>query len=53
MADPDLLRAFKDIATLRDTEVDLPPDSPLNRELASAKATEYGMNRLAKRLWPR
>jgi len=52
MADPDLLLAFKEIATLRDTEVDLPSDSPLDREAAAEKATEYGMNRLAQRLKP-
>ena len=50
MADPDLLAAFKEIATLRDTEVELPADRPLDREPAAAKAEEYGMNRLAKRL---
>jgi len=50
MADPDLLAAFKEIATLRDTEVELPADRPLDREAAAAKAEEYGMNRLAKRL---
>jgi DNA polymerase-1 len=52
MTDPDLLKAFKEIATLRDTKVDLPPDTPLDREAASAKAAEYGMNRLAARLKP-
>jgi DNA polymerase-1 len=50
MTDPDLLLAFKDIATLRDAEVELPADSPLDRESAAAKAEEYGMNRLAARL---
>jgi len=50
MADPDLLAAFKEIATLRDTEVEPPADRPLDREAAAAKAEEYGMNRLAKRL---
>lgn len=50
MADPDLLAAFKEIATLRDTEVEVPADRPLDREAAAAKAEEYGMNRLAKRL---
>ena len=52
MADPDLLLAFKEIATLRDTEVELPSDRPLDREAASEKASEYGMNRLAERLKP-
>jgi len=50
MTDPDLLKAFKDIATLRDTEVELPPDRALDREGAATKAAEYGMNRLAARL---
>lgn len=50
MADPELLMAFKDIATLRDTEVELPADTPLDRASAAEKATEYGMNRLAARL---
>ncbi|MDQ3586799.1 MAG: 5'-3' exonuclease [Actinomycetota bacterium] len=50
MADPGLLRAFKDIATLRDTEVELPPDGALDREAAAAKAREHGMERLARRL---
>jgi 5'-3' exonuclease len=50
MADPELLESFKEIATLRDTEVELPPDTPLDRESAAAKAEESGMNRLAARL---
>ena len=53
MTDPDLLKAFKEIATLRDTEVELPPDRALDREGAATKAAEYGMNRLAARLNPR
>jgi DNA polymerase-1 len=50
MADPDELRAFKEIATLRDLEVELPPDLPLDREGAAAAARAKGMERLAKRL---
>ena len=50
LADPDLLRAFKDIATLRDVEVELPQDRRLDGEAAATKAREYGMERLAKRL---
>ena len=54
LADPDLLLAFKDIATLRHVPVKLPPDRPLDTERAAAAARELGMNRLAERLerWP-
>ena len=54
LADPDLLLKFKDIATLRDVSVKLPPDRPLDTEAAAAAARELGMNRLAERLerWP-
>jgi 5'-3' exonuclease len=54
LADPDLLLAFKDIATLRHVPVELPPDRPLDTEGAAAAARELGMNRLAERLerWP-
>jgi 5'-3' exonuclease len=48
--DPDALRAFKDIATLRRVEVELPPDTPLDTEGAAAAARGLGMNRLAERL---
>ena len=47
----ELLR-FKDIATLRDTEVELPPDRPTDLAGASRAAAERGMDRLAKRLAP-
>jgi 5'-3' exonuclease len=50
LADPDLLRSFKDIATLRQVEVELPPDRRLDTEAGAAAARELGMNRLAERL---
>ena len=46
----DELRAFKDIATLRDAEVELPADRETDREGGAAAAEELGMNRLARRL---
>jgi 5'-3' exonuclease len=46
----DSLRAFKDIATLREAGVDPPPDRPTDYDGAAAKAGELGMNRLADRL---
>ena len=49
-ADPDALRAFKDIATLRRVPVERPPDAPLDRAGAAAAARARGMNRLAERL---
>ena len=49
-ADPDALRAFKDIATLRFIDLERPADAPLDREDAAAAAREFGMNRLAERL---
>ena len=54
LGDPDLLLAFKDIATLRHVPVKLPPDRPLDTEGAATAARELGMNRLAERLerWP-
>ncbi|MEA2348360.1 MAG: hypothetical protein QOG62_2147 [Thermoleophilaceae bacterium] len=45
----DLLE-YKDIATLRETPVDLPPDTPTDWSRAAAAARERGMNRLADRL---
>jgi 5'-3' exonuclease len=45
----ELLR-FKEIATLRDVEVELPPDTPLDLEGGAQAARELGMNRLAERL---
>jgi 5'-3' exonuclease len=48
--DPAALRAFKDIATLRDADVELPADRETDREGGAAAAEELGMNRLARRL---
>jgi len=44
------LRAFKDIATLRDAGVEPPPDGETDWAAAAAAARERGMNRLAERL---
>ena len=44
------LLAFKDIATLRDAEVALPPDRPTDFAAAARAARERGLNRLAERL---
>jgi DNA polymerase-1 len=54
LAEPDMLRTFKDIATLRHVPVKRPPDRALDMEGAAAAARELGMNRLAERLdrWP-
>ena len=46
----DELRAFKDIATLRDAGVERPPDRPTDRAGGAAAARELGMGALAKRL---
>jgi 5'-3' exonuclease len=46
----DELRRFKEIATLRDVEVELPPDTRTDHSGAAAAARERGMERLAKRL---
>jgi DNA polymerase-1 len=46
----DELLRFKEIATLQDIDVDLPPDSPTDLTGAAAAARERGMNRLAERL---
>ena len=48
--DPDLILAFKHIATVQIVKVKPPTDTPLDREKAAAKATDLGMNALAKRL---
>jgi 5'-3' exonuclease len=48
--DPDMLRAFKEIATLRNPEVELPPDRPTDFARAAEAARERGMNRLAERM---
>jgi len=44
------LRAFKEIATLRDAGVDPPPDRETDWPSAAATARRRGMNRLAERL---
>jgi 5'-3' exonuclease len=46
----DDLRAFKDIATLRDAGIDPPPDRETDWAGAAKAAHERGMNRLAERL---
>jgi 5'-3' exonuclease len=46
----DELRAFKEIASLQDVDVELPPDTPTDYAEAAAAARELGMERLAKRL---
>ncbi len=46
----DALRAFRDIATLRPVELELPPDRPTDLEGGAAAARRFGMNRLAERL---
>jgi 5'-3' exonuclease len=46
----DDLRAFKDIATLRDAGVDPPPDRETDWAGAAAAARKRGMSRLAERL---
>jgi DNA polymerase-1 len=46
----DDLIAFKDIATLRDAGVEMPPDGPTDWAGAAAAARERGMKRLAERL---
>jgi 5'-3' exonuclease len=46
----DELRAFKEIATLQDVDVQLPPDTPTDYAGAAVGARARGMERLAKRL---
>jgi 5'-3' exonuclease len=46
----DELLAFKEIATLRDEDVELPPDTPTDHRGAAKAARELGMRRLAERL---
>ena len=46
----DELLAFKEIATLQDAGVKLPPDTPTDYAGASAAAEKLGMGRLAERL---
>jgi 5'-3' exonuclease len=46
----ELLPRFKQIATLQEVDVELPPNRPLDRAGAAAAARERGMERLATRL---
>jgi 5'-3' exonuclease len=46
----DELRTFKDLATLRRVDVELPPDRDVDHEGGAAAARALGMNRLAERL---
>ena len=46
----DELLRFREIATLQEADVELPPDRPTDWEGAAAAARERGMNRLAERL---
>jgi DNA polymerase-1 len=46
----DELRAYKQIATLQDIDVERPPDTPTDYAGAAGAARERGMERLAKRL---
>ena len=46
----DQLRRYREIATLQDVDLKLPPDSPTDFVGAAAAARERGMNRLAERL---
>jgi 5'-3' exonuclease len=44
------LRGFKEIATLRDVEVQRPEDAATDLQAGAAAARRFGMNRLAERL---
>ena len=46
----DSLRAYREIATLRPTEVELPADRETDLEAGARAVRAYGMNRLAERL---
>jgi 5'-3' exonuclease len=46
----DELLRFREIATLQQVDVELPPDRPTDWQGAAAAARERGMNRLAERL---
>jgi len=46
----ELLREYKEIATLVRVPVKLPPDTPIDFQKGAAAARERGMNRLAERL---
>lgn len=52
-AQADLLRTFRDIATVRFIEVARPADTPLDRESAIAAAKKHDMPKLAERLGAR
>ena len=49
-SDPAALRAFKEIATLRDVALERPADEPMDTAGAAGAARSRGMNRLAERL---
>jgi hypothetical protein len=44
------LPVFKHMATLQHVDVELPPDTPLDRDGAAEAARGRGMERLAKRV---
>ena len=46
----DELRAFREIATLQDADVERPPDRATDRAGGAEAARALGMNRLADRL---
>jgi 5'-3' exonuclease len=46
----DQLRAFREIATLVDVQLDTPPDRPTDLKAGAEAARALGMNRLAERL---
>ena len=52
VADPQLLEAFKEMATLQPIKLKRPKDAPLDAVRGAAAARKLGMNRLAERLEP-
>jgi DNA polymerase-1 len=48
--DPELLRSFKEMATLQAIKLKRPKDAPLAAARGAGAARELGMNRLAERL---
>ncbi|MEO6954895.1 MAG: 5'-3' exonuclease H3TH domain-containing protein, partial [Polyangia bacterium] len=46
----ELLRVFRDVATVRTIDVERPKDHVLDRASAAAAASQHGLERLAKRL---
>ena len=50
VADPQLLQAFKEMATLQPIKLKRPKDAPLDAVRGAAAARKLGMNRLAERL---